>query len=192
MSEKSKKDQQKFQSYLDNIKAKTGKAPQELVAMAKAKGFTKAGEVVAWLKKDFGLGYGHAGAIWLLIAHVDDVKASPQDRAAKLFAGKKTDWRKPYDALAAKLAKFGSDVELAPNQSYINMCRGSKKFGILQVSSAERIDIGIKLKGVPATSRFESAGSWNPMVTHRVRINDPKQIDKEVLSWLKQAYEAAK
>jgi hypothetical protein len=29
------------------------------------------------------------------------------------------------------------------------------------------------------------------MVTHRVRITDPKQIDKELLMWLKQAYDAA-
>jgi len=29
------------------------------------------------------------------------------------------------------------------------------------------------------------------MVTHRVRISDPKQIDKEVLAWFKQAYDAA-
>jgi hypothetical protein len=29
------------------------------------------------------------------------------------------------------------------------------------------------------------------MVTHRVRINDPAQIDAEVLEWLKQAYQAA-
>jgi len=28
------------------------------------------------------------------------------------------------------------------------------------------------------------------MVTHRVRVTDPKQIDKEVLAWLKQAYDA--
>jgi len=29
------------------------------------------------------------------------------------------------------------------------------------------------------------------MVTERVRISDPAQIDAEVLAWLKQAYEAA-
>jgi hypothetical protein len=29
------------------------------------------------------------------------------------------------------------------------------------------------------------------MVTHRVRISDPKQVDGEVLAWLKRAYEAA-
>jgi hypothetical protein len=81
-------------------------------------------------------------------------------------------------------------VTAAPTDTYISLLRGGKKFGIVQVT-AERMDIGIKLKGVKPTDRFEAAGAWNAMVTHRVRITDPKQIDKEVLAWLKQAYEAA-
>ena len=55
-----------FQAYLDNIETKTGKTPNEFIALAKDKGFgpeTKAGEIVAWLKEDFGLGYGHAMAM---------------------------------------------------------------------------------------------------------------------------------
>ena len=191
MSIKSDRDQKIFQSYLDNIKAKTGKTPADFRALAKAKGLTKASEVVAWLKQDFGLGYGHAGAIWLVIGHADDVKASPDDRLAKLFAGKKAVWRKAYDTLEAKVRKFGTDVEVASNQTYINLCRGSRKFAIVQIS-VERLDIGLKLKGVKPTRRFEAAGSWNAMVTHRVRISDPKQVDQEVLTWLKQAYDAAK
>jgi hypothetical protein len=71
------------------------------------------------------------------------------------------------------------------------LCRGTKKFGIVQISSADRIDIGIKLKGVTATERLELSGSWNAMVTHRVRIADAKEINTEVLAWLKQAYEAS-
>jgi len=189
MSEKSEKDKKTFQSYLDNIKARTGKTPADFRALAKQKGLTKAGEIVAWLKKDFGLGYGHAGAIWQLIGHADDVKASPDDRLAKLFAGRKAVWRKPYAALAAKIAKFGPDVEVAPNMTYINLRRGSRKFAIVQ-TTADRLDLGIKLKGVKPTERFEVAGSWNAMVTHRVRITDPKQINAEVLAWLKQAYDA--
>lgn len=55
-----------FQSYLDNIETKTGKTPNEFIALTKTKGFgpdTKAGEIVAWLKEDFGLGHGHAMAM---------------------------------------------------------------------------------------------------------------------------------
>jgi len=56
-----------FQAYLDNIEARTGKTPDEFVAMARAKGLdaadTKAGAIVDWLKQDYGLGRGHAMAL---------------------------------------------------------------------------------------------------------------------------------
>jgi hypothetical protein len=29
------------------------------------------------------------------------------------------------------------------------------------------------------------------MVTHRVRVDDPRQIDAEVMAWLRQAYDRA-
>jgi hypothetical protein len=65
-----------FQAYLDNIEAKTGKTPEQFVAMAREKGFdapdTKAGVIVDWLKADFDLGRGHAMAL----VHV--IKNGPQ------------------------------------------------------------------------------------------------------------------
>ena len=57
-----------FQAYIDNIKAKTGKTPEDFRALAEKKGLlkpgVKAGEIVSWLKKDFSLGHGHAMAIY--------------------------------------------------------------------------------------------------------------------------------
>ena len=57
-----------FQAYIDNIKAKTGLSPEDFKKLAKKKGLlepdVKAMQVVAWLKKDFGLGHGHAMAIY--------------------------------------------------------------------------------------------------------------------------------
>jgi hypothetical protein len=61
-----------FQAYLDNIEKKTGKTPKELIDAAAAKGFTaetKAGEIATWLKKEFGLGHGHAMALVHVIKH---------------------------------------------------------------------------------------------------------------------------
>lgn len=55
-----------FQAYLDNIETKTGKTPNEFIALAKDRGFgvdTKAGEIVSWLKEDYDLGRGHAMAL---------------------------------------------------------------------------------------------------------------------------------
>jgi len=56
-----------FQAYLDTIEDKTGKTPNEFIALAKEKGFddpsVKTMEIVAWLKEEFGLGHGHAMAM---------------------------------------------------------------------------------------------------------------------------------
>ncbi len=62
-----------FQAYIDNIKAKTGKSPDDFKKLAEKKGFMhkgnlnpaiKASEITDWLKKDFELGHGHAMAIY--------------------------------------------------------------------------------------------------------------------------------
>lgn len=65
-----------FQAYLDNIKAKTGKSAEDFKKLAEQKGFTQrgklreganAGEIVQWLKEDFGLGRGHSMAIYAVL-----------------------------------------------------------------------------------------------------------------------------
>jgi Domain of unknown function (DUF4287) len=57
-----------FQAYIDNIEKKTGKTPEEFRQIAGTMGLlrpdVKAREIVAWLKRDFELGHGHAMAIY--------------------------------------------------------------------------------------------------------------------------------
>jgi hypothetical protein len=62
-----------FQAYIDNIKAKTGKSPEDFKQLAESKGFvingklnpgTKTTEITNWLKEEFELGHGHAMAIY--------------------------------------------------------------------------------------------------------------------------------
>jgi hypothetical protein len=180
-----------YQAYLDNIKSKTGKTPADFRKLAAQKGLTKYPELMTWLKSEFDLGHGHANVIAHEIVNADTPKVTKDEAIAKLFAGKKEKWQKPYDTLVEKLAKFGADVTVASTSTYVSLLRNGKKFGIVMPSSAERLDIGIKFKGVPPTARLEASGTWHNMVTHRVRITDPKQIDKELLAWLKQAYDVA-
>ena len=55
-----------YQAYLDTVETKTGKTPAEIVELARAQGFElggKGGPVVAWLKREFGIGHGHAQAM---------------------------------------------------------------------------------------------------------------------------------
>lgn len=57
-----------FQAYIDNIKMKTGKTPEEIRDEALAQGILvedmKATVFTDWLKKEYQLGQGHAMAMW--------------------------------------------------------------------------------------------------------------------------------
>ena len=64
-----------FQAYIDNIKTKTGKSPDDCKKLAEKKGFlqkgkltptVKATEITDWLKKEFELGHGYAMAIYAI------------------------------------------------------------------------------------------------------------------------------
>ena len=57
-----------FEAYLENIRRKTGKTPEDFHSLAKQRKLTgpdlTATQLTAWLKREFGLGHGHAMAIW--------------------------------------------------------------------------------------------------------------------------------
>jgi Domain of unknown function (DUF4287) len=75
-----------FQAYIDNIKAKTGKTPEEFKKLAEKEGLlqpgVKAGAIVAWLKREFGLGHGHAMTIYATFKG----RGSSTDEVLKLSA----------------------------------------------------------------------------------------------------------
>jgi hypothetical protein len=180
-----------LKAYLDNIQAKTGKTPDDFRALAQKKGLVKTSELLAWLQADFGLGRGHAMAIVHVLQMASAPKVSRADQINAHFAGKKEAWLKPYETLMKKVSKFGGDVSVSPTNTYLSLLRGKNKFAVLEPATPARFDVGLKLKGVAPAGRLEAAGAWNSMVTHRVRVENPKQFDAELLAWLRQAYEAA-
>lgn len=183
-----------FQAYLDSIKKKTGKSCEQFRALADEKGLlrpqVKATDVIAWLKADFGLGHGHAMAIYATFKRATEPPLTIDEQIEKHFSGVRAGWQKPYRQLLAKVEKFGADVTVKPSDSYISLLRDGKKFAIVRVSAA-CLDIGIKLKEVAPTARLMLSGKWNSMVTHRVRIENPRELDTGLLRWLRLAYEAA-
>jgi predicted transport protein len=92
--------------------------------------------------------------------------------------------------LVEKLKKLGSDVEFVPKKAYVSVKR-KKQFAIIQPSTKTRLDLGINIKGKEPQGKLEASGSYNAMVSHRVRLQSVEEVNDEVLQWLKEAYEAA-
>ena len=72
-----------YKAYIDNIKAKTGKTPEDFRKLAKKKSLAKYGELLKWLKSDCGLGHGHANAIILYIQNPQLAKKKIREDAKK-------------------------------------------------------------------------------------------------------------
>ncbi|MHC5065331.1 MAG: DUF5655 domain-containing protein [Planctomycetota bacterium] len=173
-----------------NLKEKTGKTHAQWMKIAKACKLEKHGQIVKHLKSEYEIGHGFAN----LIAHdhLGSAAASSDDGdlVAKQYSGKKAGLKPIYDALIKAIGKLGKEVEIAPKKAYVSL-RRSKQFALIQPSTATRVDLGINLKGAKAKGRLENSGSFNSMVSHRVRLESAKDVDKEVSGWLKQAYENA-
>ena len=90
-----------FQAYLDNVEEKTGKTPDDFIAEAKEKNITEFKDIIAWLKKDYELGTGHARAIAYVIQHgaeftVRQTTGTHRDASGKLkLDGKEAKAGKP-------------------------------------------------------------------------------------------------
>ena len=183
-----------FQAYLDTIYQKTGKSAADFRELAGQRGYlepgTKAGEIITWLNEDYDLGRGHAMALVASFKTAAEPERRDQDiRLAKIFAGPRAHWRPVFDRLMDDVRRFGPGVASAATDSYVSIVKGEKKFAVVAFT-ARRMDLGVKVADKAPTDRFEPAGTWNTMVSHRVRIEDAAGVDDEVMAWLREAYSA--
>ncbi len=178
-------------SLIRNLEEKTGKSLDAWITIARGSGHSKHKEIVAFLKETQGLSHGYANQIALrTLAAGDAPEAGSLDLVEAQYEGPKAALRPIYEAIVTAVRAFGPDVEIAPKKANVSL-RRSKQFGLIQPSTAKRVDVGLILKGVSPTERLEESGSFNAMFTHRVRLGDAAEVDPELLGWLRRAYEEA-
>lgn len=176
-------------SMLANLEAKTGKSLEEWVEIARGTGLGKHGQLVSALKKDHGLTHGYANLIAQKSLGGSSMDAAPDDLVAGQYSGKKEGLRPIYDFLIEQVLAFG-DVDPSPKKAYVSL-RRNKQFGLVQPSTATRVDVGLNLKGKDPSDRLEMSGSFNSMCTHRVRLTSVSDVDDELVGWLREAWEKA-
>ncbi|HOZ86060.1 MAG TPA: DUF4287 domain-containing protein [Niabella sp.] len=178
------------QTQIDNIEKASGKTLKQWMEIVNHSGFEKHGELVSFLKSKHGFTHGNANTIvhFAKQSHAGAVENTDELIEAQ-FAGKDIP-KQWYDTILTTIHRFGTDVEIAPKKAYVSL-RRKKQFAILQPSTKDRLDIGLNIKGVPASGIALEAGSWNSMCTHRIKIENETFIGEELIQWLKSAYEQA-
>ena len=181
---------QATQTMIENLHKNTGKTLEQWMEIVKKENFTKHGEIIAFLKNTHNLTHGFAN----LIAHKakgSDAGSTENkdDLVGKQYKGKEH-FKPLYDKLLDEIQMFGRDLEIAPKNAYVSL-RRKKQFAILQPITKTRFEIGIILKGQVPKGKLEVINASNAMCSHRINIADIKDIDEEVINWLKLAYDNA-
>ncbi len=179
-----------YATQIANIEKASGKKVAEWTLVLNKSGLTKHGELVNYLKEKHGFTHGNANTL---------VHCAKQSHASA--AENETDWiteqykgkenLKPwYDKLMQSINGFGKDVAVSPKKAYVSL-RRKKQFAIIQPSTKARLDVGVNIKGLRPEGNIEPSGSWNAMCTHRIKVEDEKNITKELIAVIKQAYDQA-
>ncbi len=175
---------------IKNLEEKTGKKLNEWIEIVRKSNLEKHGEMVNMLKEKYEMGHGYAN---LVVHYAKQSHAGAEenetDWISEQYKGKEN-LKAWYDELMNSISSLGKDIEVSPKKAYVSL-RRKKQFAIIQPSTKTRLDIGLNIKGLDPSGRLEAGKSWNAMCTHRIKIEDNKNLDKELLGWIKLAYEQA-
>jgi hypothetical protein len=179
---------------LANIEKRTGKSLAQLTKLITGSGLAKHGELVAMLKKDLGMGHGDANTLVHHALKSDGASAAAaagkgaDDVIDEIYTGPKAALRPVHDALMASIKKFGP-FEIAPKKGYVSL-RGKKQFAMIGPATNSQVEVGLNMKGVKGTSRLVEQKPGG-MCQYKVRLSDAREVDPQLVGWIKQAYDSA-
>ena len=181
-----------LETQLANIEKRTGKSLAALAAIVTKSGLTKHGEIRDMLKRDLGMGHGDANTLVHVVLKSDGASAAAGKGSDavldEIYAGPKAVLRPIHDKVMAGVETFGP-FEIAPKKGYVSL-RGKKQFAMVGPATKSQVEIGLNMKDVKPTARLVAVPPGG-MCQYKVRVGDVREVDAELLGWLRRAYDAA-
>ena len=185
------------QAGLRTIEKMTGRSIDEWTAFINKKGPADEKERRQWLKTEFNLGTNQAA--WLVERSVGrgedwlDEKSYLKSAATyieAMFSGKKEVLRPLYEKLLTVSLAVGPEAKACPCQTMVPIFR-NHVIAQIKPTTNTRIDIGFALGDLKPQGKLIDTGGFlkKDRITHRIPIAHLSDIDEEVTTWLKRAYE---
>lgn len=179
---------QAAETQVSNIEAKTGRSRAELTKGILAQGLSKHGEMVNWVKSNWGLGHGDANTIVHVARRsVEDAPAT-SDPLDEIYTGPKAHQRAIHDALMKHINGFGA-FETAPKKGYVAL-RRKKQFAMLGPKTKDRFELGINLKA-DASHPLMAPVKPGGMCQYIISLHSADEIDDDIVAIAQRAYDAA-
>ncbi len=190
--------QDMMSAVIANLPAKTGRDYDEWIALIRERaiagqGMSKNGEILNWLKREYGLGHSTA---FILAAEAlkpaDYIAPTDEQMIDAQYAGPKAALRPIFERVLACVRTLGDDVRSETRQSYVAFAR-AKQFALIQPSTKTRVDLGLVLPSVAPSGRLAvSTNFGSGSINRRVALATPDDVDAEIKGWLRQAYDCCR
>ena len=173
---------------LANIEKRTGRTLEQLKAFVKSSGLEKHGEARDFLKRELGMGHGDANTLvhWVFQSAAAFAGPAPAGAAEAFYA--KAALRPIHDAVMARIQGLGP-FEVAPKKTYLSL-RRKKQFAMVGPATNTRVEVGLNMKGVKAAGRLEALPPGG-MCQYKVKLTSADQVDDQLLTWIREAYQQA-
>lgn len=176
------------QTMIDNLQKNTGKSLEQWIVIVRKEKFSKHGEIVKFLKEKHDFTHGFANMVALKAKESDAASSIEEDLIANQYKGKEH-FKPVYDKLISEIKTFGDELEIAPKKAYVSL-RRKKQFATLKPATTTRFEIGINLKYQEPRGILEPEKP-NAMCSHKISITGKDDINREVMDWLKLAWQNA-
>lgn len=186
-----------IQRWTEQLPIKTGRTMDEWAELVRSKNFSHRKERAAWLKEQ-GVGGNMAGMIadYSFDKLTWDGDPTIYLKQAAVYVDamflKGKEWQRPiFEKVAEEVRRLGRDVKICPCKTMVPFYR-NREFAHIKPATQTRLELGLALPGVPFKGRLQK----NPRADdkdrhhHLVELTDVKDVNSELVKWLRMAYEA--
>ena len=168
------------------LEKQTGKGLEHWNQRVRKENFKDEKSLRAWLKGQGVTGYAESLLAMERFGYPDFITAS----ADELLEGQYADrphLRPIYDAIINAMLGIGP-ITIQARKTYVSLLTPRRTFARVQPTTKQRVDVGLRLEGQKPGGRLLPSRFQETMKL-QISLTSIDEIDVEVLSWLRQAYE---
>jgi hypothetical protein len=168
------------------LEKQTGKGLEYWNQRVRKENFKDENSLRAWLHGQGVKGYAESLLVMERFGYPGFITAS----ADELLEGQYTDrphLRPIYDAIINTMLGIGP-ITIQARKTYVSLLTPRRTFARMQPTTKQRVDLGLRLEGQKPSGRLQPSTIHETMKL-QISLTSIHEIDAEVLSWLRRAYD---
>ena len=174
------------ETWIGVLKKQTGKDLEYWNARIRKKRFADAQRLKEWLAGQDVTGYAEQLLVMEHFGYPDFFSSSADELIDGQYADRQH-LRPIYEAVVASARAFG-ELVIQARKGYVSLLTSKRTFARVRATTRDRIDLGLRLEGLQPRGRLKASRIHETMPV-QVSLSDVKDLDPQVLNWLRKAYE---